>query len=63
MCIKADYNSGIRNSLMISVGAGAVIAFMGFSIGDRFVGIFFALMAISAYMTLQQMSGRGQGRW
>ncbi|MDG2014162.1 MAG: site-2 protease family protein [Pirellulaceae bacterium] len=63
MCIKADYSNGIRYSLMISVGAGGVIAFMGFSMGDRFVGIFFALMAISAYMTLQQMSGRGQGRW
>ena len=63
MCVKADYSNGLRYALTISVVAGGLIAFMGFSFGDSFIGIFFALMAISAWMTLQQMMGRGQGRW
>jgi Zn-dependent protease len=63
LCTKADYSNGMRNALMISMIAGGLIAFLGFMSRDNFVGIFFALLAISAWMTLQQISGRGRGVW
>lgn len=63
LCTKADYHNGLRNALLVSMVAGGLIALAGFMNKDNFVGIFFALMAISAWMTLQQMMGRGQGRW
>lgn len=63
VCLKFDSHNGLKTALMISVGAAAVIALIGFSTRDSFMGIFFAFMGISSYMTLQQMSLRGGGRW
>jgi len=63
LCIKSNYQTGLRTALMISVVAAAIIALAGFAFKDNFIGIFFAIMGISAWMTLQQMMGRSQGRW
>ncbi len=63
ICQKADNMNGLRTALIISVATAAIIAILGFTRGDSFMGIFFALLGISSYMTLQQMSGRGGGVW
>ena len=59
-----DPENGVRYSIILSIAAGAIIAFMGFQEGgDRFIGFFFAIMAWSNYMSLQQMGGGyGGGR-
>ena len=63
VCLKADYQNGLKTALIVSTVAAALIAFAGFANRDSFIGIFFAVMGISSYMTLQQMSFRGGGRW
>ena len=58
-----DPGNGVRYSIFLSIAAGAIIALMGFQGGDEFIGIFFAIMAWSNYMTLQQFGGGyGGGR-
>ncbi len=52
-----DGFNGTRNSIMLSILVGALVAVFSFSTGDRFIGFFFAFMAWSNYMTLQQMGG------
>ena len=52
-----DPGSGLRYSIILSIAAAAVISFMSFMGGDQFIGIFFAIMAWSNYMSLQQFGG------
>ena len=56
-----DSWNGVRNSIMLSVVVGGLIAVVSFMSGDQFIGIFFAFMAWSNYMSLQQMGGGGYG--
>ena len=63
LCTLSNHQNGLKTSLMISVGVAAFIALIGFVNKEQFIGIFFALMAISSWMTLQQMTGRGRGHW
>lgn len=60
-----DGFNGTRNSFLLSVIAGAAIALLSFTSGDRFIGFFFGFMAWSNYMTLQQIGGGfgGGRRW
>ena len=57
-----DQRDGLRKALFTSIGAAIIIALAGFASGDRMIGIFFAFMAYSSYMTLQQYSNYG-GRY
>jgi len=63
LCTLADYQNGLRNSLVISVVVAAILAFLGFATRSQFVGILFAVLGVQSWMTLQQMFGRGRGRW
>ena len=58
-----DGFNGVRNSMILSVAAGGLIALLSFSNGDRFMGFFFGFMAWSNYMTMQQMGGGFGGGW
>jgi stage IV sporulation protein FB len=49
---------GIRQSLLLSVIAGAGAAYYGFSHGQSYMGILFALLAFDSYQTYQ-----GTRRW
>lgn len=60
---QIDRRDGIRKALMLSVVTAGMIAILGFANGDQFMGIFFAIMGITNYMALQQMSGMGGGRF
>ena len=56
---------GIRNSLILSVAAGAGVAIYAFLHNDTFLAIFFGLLAFSSYQLLQAYTGRGGfgGSW
>ncbi len=60
---QADRRNGTRKALVLSVFAAGLIALLGFSSGDRMMGIFFAIMGVTSYMALQQMSGFPGGRF
>ncbi len=51
--------NGLKYSMFLSIAVAVVIAFANLAGGDRFIGIFFAFMAWSNYMTMQQMGGGG----
>jgi stage IV sporulation protein FB len=64
--LRLDSQSGIRNSLMLSVFTAGLIAFLAFvRLKDPFLGIMFALLAFSSFQTLQRYTGGGFGgsRW
>ena len=63
LCTLHSPHNGLKIALMISVGVGGVLAFLGFVNKDHFVGILFAILAIQSWQTLQQMNYRGGGRW
>jgi len=54
-------HSGIRNSLVLSVAAGAAVAIFALTRDDTFLAIMFGMLAFSSYQTLQAYSGRGGG--
>ena len=54
-------NTGIRNSLILSIVAGAAVAIFALRRGDTFLAIMFGMLAFSSYQTLQAYSGRGGG--
>jgi len=54
-------HSGIRNSLILSVAAGAAVAIYALSRGDTFLAIMFGMLAFSSFQVLQAYSGRGGG--
>ena len=59
MLTANDPWEGMSKSLWLSVFVGAAIAVVGFAIlHDRFLGIFFALLAFSNYMAIQNLRGR-----
>lgn len=59
----SDPGNGMRYSLISSVIVGAIVAVASFR-DDRFMAFFFAFMAWSNFMTLQQMgSWGGPRRW
>ncbi len=57
----ANPNQGIRYSLILSVVVAGIVAVYGFTHNDTFMGIMFALLAYSSYMTLQAYFGGGRG--
>ena len=52
---------GIRNSLILSVAAGAGVTLYAFMNHDFFLAILFGSLAFSSYQILQAYSGRGGG--
>lgn len=48
-----------QHSLMLSVFTAGALAVFGFSRGDSFLGIMFAMLAWSSYQSLEQYRGRG----
>ena len=54
-------HSGIRNSLILSVAAGAAVAIFALTRDDTFLAIMFGMLAFSSYQILQAYSGRGGG--
>ncbi len=56
---QIDPRNGVRKALILSMLAAGFIALLGFTQNDQMMGIFFAFMAVSSYLTLQQMSGYG----
>ncbi len=57
-----DRRNGLRKAILTSVGAAVLIAVAGIASGDQMMGFFFAFMAYSSYMMLQQYSNSG-GRY
>ena len=55
--IIKDPWKGVRNSIIVSVGVAGLIALLSLMNGDRFLGVFFGVMAWSNYMSLQQTGG------
>jgi Zn-dependent protease len=54
-----DRGDAVQHSLILSVLAGGVTAVWGFSMGNTYLGILFAMLAYSSYTLLQSYSGRG----
>lgn len=66
LLIMSDPWGGMRKSLLLSTIVGGVTAFASFSyFGNMFMGMLFASLAASSFMTLQQMGtfGGGRGPW
>jgi Zn-dependent protease len=57
-----DARDGTRNSLILSVVAGAGVAVYAYTSGDVFLAMMFAMLAYSSYQVLQAFHGRG-GPW
>lgn len=61
--VMNDPWNGVRYSIILSIAVAGLIALTSFTRDDRFMGFFFAVFAISNYMTLQQTgTGFGGGR-
>jgi Zn-dependent protease len=58
---SANPTEGLRQSLMLSMGAGAVIAVWALTERQGYVAAMFAYLAYISYTMLQQMSGGGYG--
>ena len=59
MLTASDPWEGMSKSLWLSVFVGAAVAVVGFRVlKDRYLGIFFALLAFSNYMAIQNLRGR-----
>ncbi len=52
---------GVKNSLMLSVATGALVALYGLTHDDMMLGVMFGMLAFSSYQILQAYSGRGGG--
>ncbi|MDA1051911.1 MAG: site-2 protease family protein [Planctomycetota bacterium] len=52
---------GLRNSLILSIAAGALVAGYGLTHDDMMLGMMFGMLAFSSYQILQAYSGRGGG--
>lgn len=63
--VMSDYRNGIRNSLILSVVAGAVVALIMITGHQVFFGIMFGLLAYNSWLSLQTYGsgGFGGGRW
>jgi stage IV sporulation protein FB len=49
---------GVRQSILISIVAGAVLALYGFQRGQAYLGMMFALLAFDNFQTYQSIRGR-----
>jgi Zn-dependent protease len=54
-----NYQTGIRQSLILSMITGGAVALWAFSERQSMLGVMFAMLAFSSYQTLQYYSGRG----
>jgi stage IV sporulation protein FB len=54
-----DKRNGLRKAIITSIGAAIIIALAGFTSDNMMMGVFFAFMAYSSYMMLQQYSNYG----
>ncbi|MBC8353242.1 MAG: hypothetical protein H8E66_14690 [Planctomycetes bacterium] len=55
---------GLKNSLILSIATGGLVAGYGLMNGDMMLGMMFGMLAFSSYQILQQYSGRGgQSPW
>ncbi len=61
MFTLASPHQGVRYSLILSLAAAAAVAVWGFTHDDTFMGIMFAMLAYSSFMTLQAYFGGGRG--
>lgn len=52
-----DPRNGLRNSLFLSIAAGALIAIRGLTSGDYFMAFFFGYLAWVSYQSLQSFGG------
>lgn len=52
---------GVRNSLILSIIAGGLIAAWALQSGQMMLGMMFGMLAFSSFQILQQFSGRGGG--
>ena len=56
---QIDRVDGVRNSLILSIGAAVLLVVYALSTQDTFIAIFFGFMAYQNWQMLQQVSGRG----
>lgn len=55
---------GLKNSLILSIATGALVAVYGLTHDDMMLGMMFGMLAFSSYQILQAYSGRGgYGPW
>jgi stage IV sporulation protein FB len=52
---------GLKNSLILSIATGALVAVYGLTHDDMMLGMMFGMLAFSSYQILQAYSGRGGG--
>lgn len=57
--VHYDPWQGVKKSLFVSLFASILIALFGFTQGQSFIGIMFAMFAISSWQSIQQIDGRG----
>ena len=60
--VARDPWKGLRNSLLLSVITGAIVAVVGAFIQNFIMAVLFGSMAYSSYVAMQQVSGGGRGR-
>ena len=60
LMVQADPHNGLKNSIILSIGAAIVMAIFSLRLGSTFMMLFFAFMAFSNYQSLQAWGGR---RW
>lgn len=57
--VQADPQDGFRKSLMVSVGAGALMAIVGLvALGSIYIALLFGLLAFQSYQMLSGFGGR-----
>jgi len=61
--VQHDPWGGTQKALWVSVIAGGITAVLAFMGQQLFTAILFASLAVSCYMTLQQMGGGGRRPW
>jgi stage IV sporulation protein FB len=57
--LLVNYQTGIRQSLILSMITGGAVALWALSAQQTMLGMMFAMLAFSSYQTLQYYSGRG----
>lgn len=55
---KRNMRDGVRQSLMVSAIAGAVVGLYGFKEGQMYMGMMFAALAFDSFQTYQGIRGR-----
>ena len=60
LMVQADPHNGLKNSIILSIGAAIVMALFSLRLESPFMMLLFAFMAFSNYQSLQAWGGR---RW